>query len=687
MYLAALALSLTIDELITLKDMSEKDNLPEADGKKEAIQSDIENPTESKTLEKIEVEQPEAQDLSSIEEIVTETSPALQRNEAETNTKPAISEDVALTEIEASNAEDAEDNDNRKRHEIEEKDYHAMSMDNLVDELETLVKTEKIQIIRDQVETIKTEFNAKFSAFLEEKKEEFLSAGGNTIDFQFNSPLKSRFNNVFKTYRSNRQAYYNNLESSLQANLSKRLEIIDNIKGLINVEENINTTYKHFKELQESWRNAGPIPRDRYNNVWNNYHHHVEIFYDFLHLNRDLRDLDFKHNLEQKVKIITRAEELAQDDNSNRAFRELQALHKIWKEELGPVDKVYREEIWQRFSAATKLIHEKRQHYFSGLDKAYEKNLEKKHDLIAQIEALAQDEENNHSAWQKKIKSIEALREEFFNAGKVPIKVNEATWAKFKESVRNFNRKKNSFYKGLKKEQYNNLQKKLELIKIAEANQDSTDFETTSALMKKIQSDWKKIGHVPRRDSDKIWKQFKGACNAYFDKLHKSKNAANAEETEALNKKTSLLEKLKTLEFTEDTKESLSIIKAQIAEWKTIGRVPYNKRFIDKKFHKAVDGLYNKLKMNKAEVDMLKYNGKLETLSHDKRLLDNENNYLRKKIDEIKGEINQLENNLQFFSNVDDNNPLVKEVHNNINKHKADLTIWETKLRALKQSY
>ena len=205
--------------------------------------------------------------------------------------------------------------------------------------------------------------------------------------------------------------------------------------------------------------------------------------------------------------------------------------------------------------------------------------------------------------------------------------------------------------------------------------------------MKKIQSDWKKIGHVPRRDSDKIWKQFKGACNAYFDKLHESKNAANAEETEALNKKTSLLEKLKTLEFTEDTKESLSIIKAQIAEWKNIGRVPYNKRFIDKKFHKAVDGLYNKLKMNKAEVDMLKYNGKLETLSHDKRLLDNENNYLRKKIDEIKGEINQLENNLQFFSNVDDNNPLVKEVHNNINKHKADLSIWETKLRALKQSY
>ena len=362
-------------------------------------------------------------------------------------------------------------------------------------------------------------------------------------------------------------------------------------------------------------------------------------------------------------------------------------LHKIWKEELGPVDKEYREDIWERFSAATKTIHEKRQVFFEEMDKVYEKNLELKHEIISKINAIAEDETNNHSAWQKKIKSIEQLRQDFFNAGKVPIKVNEETWAKFKDSVRMFNRKKNALYKGLKKDQYDNLQKKLELIKIAEDNKDSEDFEATTSLMKKIQSDWKKIGHVPRKDSDKIWKQFKSACNHYFDKFHESKNAANKEEVEALEKKTKLLESINSLEFTDDVEASLATIQEKIAEWKAIGRVPYNKRFIDGKFNKAIDALYGKLNMNKADTELLKYDNKLMTMSSDKRSLDNEHNFIRKKIGDIKGEINQLENNLQFFSNVDDDNPLVKDVYKNIEKHKSSLSTWKEKLKRIKQYY
>lgn len=679
--------------------MSEKDNLPEADGNQEEIKANTENTVGAETevaseipeAEIAEAAKPKAEekvitevaDESSKSDIVEQTSEAV---ENEVTDKPVETDD-ALNEIDASNAEDAEDADNSERHELTEKDYHAMSMEDLVDEMESLVNNRKIQVIKDHVDTIRSEFNAKFSALLEEKKEEFLAEGGNTIDFRFSHPLKSRFNDIYKIYRKKRQDYYKNLESSLQANHSKRLEIIEEIKGLINVEENINTTYRHFKELQESWRNAGPIPRDKYNNVWNNYHHHVEIFYDFLHLNRDLRDLDFKHNLEQKLKIIERAEELAQDDNSNRAFREIQALHKIWKEELGPVEREQREEIWERFSKATKTIHEKRQEYYKELDKAYEKNLEVKHEIIAKIDEITGDETNNHSAWQKKIKTIEELRTLFFNAGKVPIKVNEETWAKFKESVRAFNRKKNSFYKGLKKDQYQNLQKKLELIKIAEANKDNTDFEVTTPLMKKIQHDWKQIGHVPRRDSDKIWKQFKGACNAYFEKLHESKNAANKEEIEAFEKKSALLDSIKTIEFTDDKKSNLKLIKEQTKAWKALGHVPYNKRSINKKFNTVIDGLYNKLNIGKKETELLKYNSKLETLSIDKRSLDNEHNFIRKKTEEMKGEINQLENNLQFFSNVDDKNPLVQEVHKNIERHKNELTLWEEKLRKLKEYY
>ncbi len=647
--------------------MSEKDNLQEADG------------TKQETTPKIE-------DVTAVD---TENQPTEEVALESEETAPVEEAENAIKEIEDSNAEDAEDDANSKRHEIEEKDYHAMSLGQLVGELENLLNTEKIQTIKAQFELIRGEFSGKFSTLLEEKKEEFLAGGGNSIDFHFKSPEKSRFNELSREYRDKRQAYYKNLEKSLKTNLEQRLQIIEEIKGLLNVEENINSTYKHFKELQESWRNAGPIPRDRYNNVWNNYHHHVERFYDFLHLNRDLRDLDFKHNLEQKLKIITQAEELAKDADSNRAFRELQVLHKIWKEELGPVGKEHRETIWERFSAATKAIHEKRQEYFAELDKSYEKNLEKKQDIISRIETIAQDESNNHGAWQKKIKAIQELREEFFNAGKVPIKVNEATWAKFKESVRTFNRKKNAFYKGLKKEQYGNLQKKLELIKIAEEHKDSEDFETTTPIMKRIQSDWKKIGHVPRRDSDKIWKQFKDACNHYFDKFHESRNAANQEEVEALEKKNNFLEELKALKFGDDDKTNLDLINEKISEWKAIGRVPFNKRFIEGKFNKAIDALYGKLNMSKDDSELLKYDNKLSmwASNDDKRSLDNENNFVRKKIGDIKGEINQLENNLQFFSNIDDDNPLVKDVYKSIDKHRKSLNLWQAKLHKIKQYY
>ncbi len=594
-----------------------------------------------------------------------------------------------VDEIEAANAEDAEDADNIDRHALEDKNYHAMSMEQLTDEFEILLKNKKVQTIKSHIDEIKSEFNAKFSEILEEKKEDFLADGGSEIDFYFSSPVKKRFNSLYNDYRKSLNAYYKSLESNLKANLENRLQIIEEIKGLINVEENINSTYKHFKELQEQWRNAGPIPRDKYNNAWNTYHHHVEIFYDFLHLNRDLRDMDFKHNLDQKLKIIELAEELAQDDNTNRAFRELQVLHKLWKEDLGPVDREHREEIWERFNNATKTIHDKRQSYFANIDQIHEANLIKKEEIISKIEDIVKDEANIHQAWQKKIKAIEGLRKEFFDAGKVPQKVNEATWAKFKAAVRAFNRKKNGFYKSLKKDQYDNLQKKMDLIKIAEDNKDSQDSETVTPLMKKIQADWKAIGHVPRKDSDKIWNRFKAACNHYFDQVHAERKAENQEQFDIFDKKAKLLDSLKELKLSGKPKADIETIKGKIEAWKSLGQVPQNKRFIEGKFNKALDTLFSSLKMDKTELEMIKFENKLENLAQpdDNRLLDNEHNFIRKKIDEARSEINQLENNLQFFSNIDETNPLVKSVLNNIANHKENLAVWEEKLKKVKELY
>lgn len=653
--------------------MSEQDNLQEADGKKEEIQLETDTKTEN-------------QNVVESDEKITESDEESDDQTTNSNVEDNQKEDDAINEIDESNAEDAEDEGNAERHHIEEKEYDKMALEDLTDELEKLVKNEKVQAIKSHVENIRSEFKSKFNSLLEEKKEEFLNDGGNEIDFFYSSPIQKRFKDTYKEYRNKLNAHYKNLEKSLKENLTERLEIIEEIKGLINVEENINTTYKHFKALQERWKNAGPIPRDKYNNAWNSYHHHVEIFYDFLHLNRDLRDLDFKHNLEQKLKIIERAEELAKDDNLNRAFRELQVLHKMWKEELGPVGKEHREEIWKRFKKATKTIHDRRQIYFAELDTIYEKNLEVKQEIISKIDAIAEKGADSHNAWQNAIKQVEVLRNDFFSAGKVPIKVNEATWAKFKDAVRTFNRNKNAFYKNLKKSQHDNLQKKLDLIKIAEDNKDSEDFDTTTPLMKRIQSDWKKIGHVPRKNSDKIWKQFKAACNHYFDRLHASKDAANAEGNKAYADKVKLLDSLKNIKLTGEKETDLTAVKTVINSWKELGNVPGNKRYIEGKLHKTLDGVFKKMKLDHKEAEMIKFDAKLENLNNaeDSRKIDNERQFIRKKMNEVKAEINQLENNLQFFQNVNDDNPLVQEVHKNIQKHKQDLDLWKTKLHKIK---
>ncbi|GLB49906.1 DUF349 domain-containing protein [Neptunitalea lumnitzerae] len=616
----------------------------------------------------------------------TEKTPETKEEETQETTLDSSSDDEVHKEIDDSNAEDAEDEDNHQRHSIPMPDYHAMNMASLVSELDTLLKNHKVQAIKEHVDHIKSEFDQKYSQLLEEKKDDFISKGGNEIDFSYHVPEKATFNTLYNEYRDRRNSYYKNIELTLKGNLEKRLAIIEELKGLINVEENINTTYKHFKDLQDQWRNAGPIPRANYTDVWRNYHFHTEMFYDFLDLNRDLRDLDFKHNLEEKLKLIEKAEELAQEQDINKAFRELQILHKVWKEDIGPVEREQREEIWERFSNATKTIHDRRQDYYKNIEKAYEKNLERKQEIISSIESLAQTKVTSHNQWQKLIKEIEQLREDFFSAGKVPAKVNEDTWAAFKDAVRTFNRNKNAFYKNLKKEQQDNLNKKLELVAIAEANKDNDDFEATTPLMKKIQEDWKHIGHVPRKHSDKVWKDFKAACNHYFNKLHSERNAAQKVEFEALDKKKAFLDDLKDYQLSGDNEKDLADIKKYISDWKAIGKVPFNKRNIESKFNKIIDALFKKLDMDKQQAELIKYGNRLDHLANEEnseRQLQSEHIFIRRKIDEVKAEIRQLENNMQFFTNVDESNPLVREVIKNIDKHKESLELWKEKLKRI----
>jgi hypothetical protein len=632
----------------------------------------------------------EAKEENDIEDIVvsndTKKSEKLTNEVKKESPEQSKNDGDGVDEIDESNAEDAEDTDTVKRHQIPELDYHSMSMENLVGELQRLIRNEKVQAIKKHVDGIRDEFNLKFQEFIDEKKEEFISGGGNEIDFNYNSVTKRQFNEVYTEYREKRNQHYKSLEKSHKENLANRLELIANLKSLVNVEEDINTTYNSFKNIQEKWKTAGPVPRTEYNNVWKTYQHHIEIFYDFLHLNRELRDLDFKHNLEEKQKIVERAESLAIEPDLNRAFRELQVLHKIWKEDIGPVGKEHREEIWERFSKATKTIHGRRQDYFKDLDKVYEQNLEHKKKIIEEITTLSTNVSNNHGTLQKQIKQLEALRESFFKAGKVPQKDNESTWNAFKSVVRDFNRNKNAFYKNLKKDQDENLNKKRVLLEIAISLKDTEDFDTATGEMKRIQNEWKSIGHVPRKYSDKIWKEFKAACNHYFERFHALKNKANNEEVENLKEKEAILLLLKDFQLTNNRDDNLATIKTFITDWKKFGHVPFKQKSINQKFNKIIDALFHKLDVSKQESELLTYGNKIQRLKEDdnqERAIQNERSFIRKKIDESKNEIRQLENNLQFFSNASEDNPIVKDVIKKVNSHKEALDSWMSKLKKL----
>jgi len=639
--------------------MSTLDNLQEADGTMEEKNNPSPIMDENTTSNQPEVEQTPAPKTDSSEP--TEPSDETQNNAHQ-------EADESATESNNGSV-----------------DYETMDLEALVLAFEQIIKGDDLYTIRPKVNQIKKVFNSKFTSQLNAAKTIFLEGGGNSIDFSFKSPYKKKFNALSKQYREKNEAFEKNKSQTMKQNLESRLEIIEQIKGLIDVNQDSNVTYNNFKKLQERWRNLGKVPLKEANSVWNNYRHHVGKFYDFLHLNRDLRDRDYQYNLEQKQKLIRSAEALAKEENLGRAFRELQALHKIWKEELGPVARAHRDSLWEQFSAATKVINDKRQQFNAQIEQELLSNHETKERIIAKINTIAQGQYNQHSDWQKVSKKVEQLREEFFKIGGVPKKMRSKSWTDFKSALRTFTKQKNTYYKSLKKNQSENLKKKKELVEIAEHNKNSDDFETTAVLMKDIQNQWKTIGHIPRKESSALWKQFRGACNHFFDRYYEHVNAGTEEENQALKDKEVLLESLKGVVLEDNQEANINRIKEFSTQWSSIGNVPKSKRQIDTEFYNTLTKLYGDAGMSKEEIESLKYTSKLLKLAKDPRHLNKEISFVRKKIDDIASEINQLENNLQFFSNVKDDNPMVLEVQKNIEAHKMQLNQWNKKLSSIKK--
>ncbi len=684
-------------------DGNETTNLPENETLVNEVTTESEPANEANdetiAVENTVVEAALPSEIDSVAEVISENNIATEETVVEV---VEIEEPILTTTIEPSdaetiieaiadiNAEESEDETLKDRHEIPMLDYDSLSLESLIDELKNIVAIEKVMSVKDHVEEIKKAFLAKYYLLVDEKKEEFKAENQDTNEeFKYHNPIKGEFDQLYSQYRERKNSHFKSLQTNLQTNLENRLAIVEELKELINPQTNIKDTLKHFNELRERWKNAGAIPKDKYNHVWNNYHFHVENFYDYLHLDREARDLDFKHNLELKQKIVARVEELVLESDINKAFRELQDLHKIWKEDIGPVSREHREEIWNKFSDLTKQMHDKREVLFEQLRGAELENLEKKKDIIAQIEVLATEKMSAHAQWQGQVEKVEALRTAFYAAGKVPVEVNEETWTAFKNAVRNFNSFKNSFYKDIKKDQNHNLSLKTALVEKAKALQESTDFAVTTPIMKQIQDEWKQIGHVPRKFSDKIWLEFRAACNHYFDHLKEQKKEENQEEVAAFEKKKAYLETVREFQLIGEHKTDLDAIKLHIETWKSFGAVPSNRRHIEGKFNKILDVLFEKLSLSKKDNEMMRFSNRIDQLSesNDTRKLENEKIFLTKKIEEVRNEIFQLENNIQFFSNTRNakkENSIVLEVRKNIEKHKQEMELLKEKLKQVK---
>lgn len=555
-----------------------------------------------------------------------------------------------------------------KRNEIsKEINISELSIDALVDLLSNVTTRDDWFKNHKQIQSINSVFEEKFQADLEINKQSFIKEGGNEIDFYFKPEYKKKFDQIGYDYREKRRNHYKSQEATQKVNLEKKKAIIEEIKNLINIEQNINTIYNSFRALQESWYNTGPIPRADNQNIWETYKHHVERFYDFLHLNRELRDLDFKHNYEEKLKIIKQAEALQQVPDIVRASRDLNTLHQLWKNDLGPVAKEHSEDLWNRFQEASRVIQSKRQTYQKDMVGAMKENLEKKETLLKEMKSLTESPLDTHKAWQNAINKYNKLREDFKTIGYVTTKESKATWQEFRDIGRKFMRLKNVFYNEQKKEYNQNIDGKKALIEKSKAIVESETWESRVQEMKDLQKEWRGVGFVPRKLDNKLWDEFSEVQKIFFDRLKTGFQHLSSEQEAMQKEKLAQIDKLKTFTFSSDIKVLKEEYNNFWDTWKAISRLDTgNQEKINYSFSNALLAGVKKVELDKDAKNEVLIDLNALILQGDSKRLQQELQTARTNVSTLKAELTQLENNLAFFSNSSSENPLFKNVEKQI---------------------
>ena len=571
-----------------------------------------------------------------------------------------------------------------ENHKTEEINLNELNLDHLIDLISEYSKAEKTIVFSKKVENIKSVFYTKIRAEKTSAFEEHISKGGEEEKFEFIHPLENNFKKVYQNYKSLKNKERNDLEKLHETNLKIKLNIIEQIKQLIEGTETIKTTFDQFNELQKKWRETGHTPIKSKNDLWNSYHHNVEKFYDYIDINKELRDLDFKKNLEKKLQICSKAESLLKEKSINKSHKQLQILHENWKE-VGPVEKEKREEVWQRFKEISYALNKKRNEHFVELKAKNVENSKLKKDICSQIDDLCKEEPKNHKDWLSLCEKIKTLEDKWKSVGRLDKLENKLAWKQFREALNNFYSLKNNFYKTKKEDYKKAIEEKVNLCLEVEKLIDSKQWKETSSKIIKIQEQWKKTSFIPKKQSDALWNRFRTACDSFFKNKKNFFDSLNKEKEGNYSLKSELLLSLKNCTFGENKDDNLKKIDEILKKWSQIDDLPKSKFKIESEFNSIVNSTYKKLNIDLKEVEDIKFNNKIEALKtnrNDKKI-ESEKSYLKIKISEIEKEINQYENNISFFGNSKGANPLKKQVQEKIDLKFEEINGFKVKLKKL----
>ena len=540
---------------------------------------------------------------------------------------------------------------------------------------------------KDEVDYLKTLFYKMHIAEREAAYKAFVESGADPTTFQI---LPDEDEEVFKAemgiVKERRAKIFREQEEEKEANLKRKLEIIEKIKTMVGSPEEANKSYQEFKTLQQEWKEIRNIPAAKVSELWRNYQLYVEQFYDMLKLNSEAREYDFKKNLEKKTHLCEAAERLADEPDTISAFHQLQKLHQEYRE-TGPVAKELREEIWNRFKAASTVINKRHQQYFDDIRKREEDNLTRKTALCERIEALIAEPNKNFADWEKHTKEIIDIQTEWKTIGFAPQKMNVKIFERFRESCDKFFSAKTEYFKALKETYKANADKKRALIEKAKELKDSTEWKKTSDKLIALQKEWKTIGVVPKKLGDQLWEEFLSTCNAFFDARNKAGAGQRSEEHANLEKKRGVIAQLKQLaeEAQDDVQQTVQKL---VEEYNGIGHVPFKEK--DKlydEYHSVLDEIYKKLHINVTRKRLNNFKNKLKNVAEQGgNALDNERARLMRQYEQLKNEAQTYENNLGFLNaSSKKGNSLIDEMNRKVQKLKDEIALVRDKIKAIDQ--